>query len=57
MMSIIDVVVHNCGDQVMRMVGVVVQDLGVTKVGHLKRIQQAIKELHHREAAYDRPST
>ncbi|KAL8579647.1 hypothetical protein ACOMHN_025599 [Nucella lapillus] len=33
------------------------KDLGVTKVGHLKRIQQAIKELHHREAAYDRPST
>ncbi|XP_076435509.1 diacylglycerol kinase delta-like isoform X2 [Babylonia areolata] len=33
------------------------KDLGVTKVGHLKRIQQAIKELHHREAAYDRPTT
>ncbi|XP_025079180.1 diacylglycerol kinase delta-like isoform X4 [Pomacea canaliculata] len=33
------------------------KDLGVTKVGHLKRIQQAIKELHLREAAYDRPST
>ncbi|CAL1533005.1 unnamed protein product [Lymnaea stagnalis] len=33
------------------------KDLGVTKVGHLKRIQQGIKELHHREAAYDRPSS
>ncbi|KAH9513881.1 hypothetical protein Btru_031659 [Bulinus truncatus] len=32
-------------------------DLGITKVGHLKRIQQGIKELHHREAAYDRPSS
>ena len=56
-MSMLAVVVQNRGDQVMHMVGVVVQDLGVTKVGHLKRIQQAIKELHHREAAYDRPST
>ncbi|XP_055868599.1 diacylglycerol kinase delta-like isoform X5 [Biomphalaria glabrata] len=33
------------------------KDLGITKVGHLKRIQQGIKELHHREAAYDRPSS
>lgn len=56
-MTIVSVVVQNRGDQVMSMPDVVVQDLGVTKVGHLKRIQQAIKELHHREAAYDRPST
>ncbi|GFS07501.1 diacylglycerol kinase [Elysia marginata] len=33
------------------------KDLGVTKVGHLKRIQEGIKELHHREAVYDRPSS
>ncbi|XP_056006350.1 diacylglycerol kinase delta-like isoform X7 [Ostrea edulis] len=30
------------------------QDLGVTKVGHLKRIQQGIKELNSRMTAYDK---
>uniref|UniRef100_A0A8W8IX28 SAM domain-containing protein n=1 Tax=Magallana gigas TaxID=29159 RepID=A0A8W8IX28_MAGGI len=30
------------------------QDLGVTKVGHLKRIQQEIKELNNRMTAYDK---
>ncbi|XP_062576598.1 diacylglycerol kinase delta-like [Saccostrea cucullata] len=30
------------------------QDLGVTKVGHLKRIQQGIKELNNRMTAYDK---
>ncbi|XP_078312935.1 diacylglycerol kinase delta-like isoform X5 [Crassostrea virginica] len=30
------------------------QDLGVTKVGHLKRIQQGIRELNNRMTAYDK---
>ena len=33
------------------------QDLGVTKVGHLKRIQQGIKELVNRMAQVDKYST
>lgn len=33
-----------------------IQDLGVTKVGHLKRIQQGIKELVNRMAQVDKYS-
>ena len=33
-----------------------IQDLGVHKVGHLKRIQQGIKELNNRMAAFEKSS-
>ena len=41
----------------LRWMNIMLQELGITKVGHLKRIQQGIKDIQERIMAQEKSST